>query len=149
MSIMDLKLELSDAQALTVAATGILSTNYIKLAAAKLAVGDGTPLYVNVRVHTAFTGADTTSSGTLKVHLAEGANSQCSDADILTKTMVNASAGTALTAGKWIMRVPIPYGVSKQFLRLRYVNSSADTAFTAGKVDAWISGATPETNVGT
>lgn len=143
MSIMDAKLELSDAQAIT-KSTRTASTNFIDLGAASLYVGAGTPLYLNVRVNTLFAGGGAT--GSLTTHLMDGAHTSgvCSGTTLLSKTISN----SLLTAGKWIMRVAIPVEGYMRFLRLRYVNSQGTTEYTAGKVDAWISGATPETNVG-
>lgn len=144
MSIMDAKLELSDAQAVTVS-TRTASTNFVDLGAASLYIGAGTPLYLNVRVNTTFVGGGE-SSGALTTHLMDGAHTSgvCSGTTLLSKTI----ATSLLAAGKWIMRVPIPVEGYMRFLRLRYVNSRATTAYTAGKIDAWVSGATPDTNVG-
>lgn len=144
MTIMDAKLELSDAQAITVS-TQTASANFIDLGAAALYIGVGTPLYLNVRVNTTFVGGGESSS-TLSCQLMDGAHTSgvCTGTTLLTKTI----ATSLLAAGKWIMRVPIPFEGYMRFLRLRYVNSRATTAFTAGKVDSWISGATPDSNVG-
>ena len=144
MTIMDKPLVLSDAQAIT-KNTRTASTNFIDLGAASLYIGAGTPLYLNVRVNTTFVGGG--ESGTaLTVHLMDGAHTSgvCSGTTLLSKTITT----SLLAKGKSIMRVALPNEGYMRFLRLRYVNSSATTAWTAGAADAWITGATPETNVG-
>lgn len=144
MGIMDAKLVLSDAQGLTTC-TRTASTNFIDLGAASLYIGVGTPLYLNIRVNTTMVGGG--ESGTaLTCHLMDGAHTSgvCTGSTLISRTV----ATSLLAAGKWIMRVPLPFEGYMRFLRLRYVNSSEDTAWTAGKVDSWISGATPDSNVG-
>lgn len=144
MTIMDKKMVLSDAQAITFS-TQTASTNFIDLGADSLYIGAGTPLYLNVRVNTTFVGGGE-SGGSLTVHLMDGAHTSgvCSGTTLLSKTIVT----SLLAKGKSIMRVAIPNEGYMRFLRLRYVNSRATTAFTAGAVDSFITGATPETNVG-
>ena len=144
MGIMDAKLEFSDAQTVS-ADTQTASTNFIDLGAAALYIGVGTPLYLNVRVNTTFVGGGE-SAGSLTVQLFDGAHTSgvCTGTKLSSKTV----ATSLLAAGKSICRVPIPFEGYMRFLRLRYVGSRATTAYTAGKVDAWISGATPDSNVG-
>lgn len=147
MAIMDLKLELSDAQTIcfTDTQTGTASTNLLDLGAAKLAIGAGTPLYLNIRVCQAdFANDGTTASITFNLHASTGAAFGITSY-VMSRKVIQAD----LTAGSWIMRVPIPSELERRYLRLRYVNSNVTTGFTAGQVDSWISAAVPETNVGT
>lgn len=140
MGVMDAKLELSDAQSITDSAN---STNLVDLGAGSLYIGAGTPLYLNVRVNTTLVGGGQ-SSGSLTVNLMEGANTICTGTTLASKTI----ATSLLAAGKWIMRIPIPFEGYMRYLRVYYNNSRATTSFTAGKIDAWISAATPDSNVG-
>lgn len=147
MAIMDLKLELSDAQTICFSngATSTASTNTLDLGAADLAIGAGTPLYLSIRVcQVDFTNLSTTATITFNLEASTGAAF-----GITSYVMSRKVIETDLTAGAWIMRVPIPYELERRWLRLRYVNSNVTTGFTAGQVDAWVSAAVPETNVGT
>lgn len=158
MAIMDGILEFSDKQALKMAQTAstqTVSTNSIDLGATNLDIGAGTPLYLNIRIVSApglagypSTGETTSSFRLQGCDTLTGPN---------TGPIYNQSdlrlLDADLKAGKWIMRKPIAYGIKSRFLQLIFANnrSTATTwgATTLGYFDAWISGATPETDVGT
>lgn len=145
MSIMDLKLELSDKQAITGSATYRESTNTIDLGAASISLGAGTPLYLNIRVNegvvSGWTGA-TTDTVTFRLQSDTGVNF------VTPKTVWSAQtvAIATLAAGYWVARLSLPYELTERHIRLLYSNSCA-TDFTTGSFDAWISSATPETNI--
>jgi len=151
MSIMDLKLELADNQAMSASNTQLAMTNVLdlgNLAAKNLAIGPGTPLYLNIRIVRAVTGHPTTWDTSCSFKLQEGASAVASGS-FTGQEFKNPIE--LLTAGKWIARAPLDYNVaSKRYLRLLFSkNGSTAKALTAGSVDAWISAAVPETNVGT
>lgn len=149
MSIMDLKLELSDDQAITAASTAstwIASTNTIDLGAESLAIGAGTPLYLNIRVGSAAINPTASMTvSTCQFRLSQGASSAATGSTVIETPAIQC---LGLTAGKWVLRVAIPQELTNRYLKLLYIKS-ARTKFTSGKVDAWISAATPDTDVGT
>jgi hypothetical protein len=122
MAIMDKKLELADNQAMSANNTQLALTNVLdlgNLSAKDLAIGPGTPLYLNIRIVRAVTGHPTTWDTSCSFKVQQGASAVYNVA-------------------------------SARYLRLLFSkNGSTAKALTAGSVDAWISGATPETNVGT
>lgn len=148
MALNDKMLELSDDQALSASNTQCPSTNVIDLAAANRNIGCGTPLYLHIRINRAVTGHPTTwdTSCSFKV---QGGASDSASGSFTGQEFKNPIE--LLTAGKWIARCPINYSkTSQRYLRLLFSkNSSTAKALTAGSVDAWISPATPETDVGT
>lgn len=153
MSIMDVKLELADNQAMSASNTQLAMTNVLDLGdltVKNLAIGPGTPLYLNIRIVRAVTGGPTTWDSSCTFRLQEGAS------NVATGSFIGQEFRTTrwglYTAGKWVARAPLDYNVaSKRYLRLLFRKSAktAAKAFAAGSVDAWISAAVPETNVGT
>lgn len=145
MSIMDLKLELSDKQAITGSATYRESTNTIDLGAASISLGAGTPLYLNICVNegvvSGWTGA-TTDTVTFRLQSDTGVNF------VTPKTVWSAQtvAIATLVAGYRVARLSLPYELTERHIRLLYSNS-CDTDFTTGSFDAWISSATPDTDI--
>lgn len=143
MAILDVKLSLSDAQAITATdrsegeidlgvLVGIDGSTQISCP-----IGAGTPLYLSVRTNTAFT----TSSETIYIDLythTVSMNVNGSDGtkllELQESTAVSASPYNA--AGIWIFRGIIPYESVQRFIALRYTCSATPEA---GKFDAWIS----------
>ena len=153
MSITDAKLIFSDSQAMgkpTTASTQIASTNVLDLGAAKLDIGAGTPLYLNIRIVSAPASFGTTH-GTGCFFRLQGGSSSVASGSVWHRTPFVPQE--LMTAGRWVARIALPGGIVSRYLRLLYVldSSSAITygATTVGAFNAWISGATPETNVGT
>jgi hypothetical protein len=152
MAIMDKKLELADDQAMTAANTQLALTNVIDLGnlsnAKDYAIGPGTPLYLNIRINRAVTGHPTTWDTSCSFKVQQGDSTVASGS--FTGQEFN-NPIELLTAGKWIARCPLDYNVNtKRYLRLLFSkNGSTAKALTTGSVDAWISPAVPETNVGT
>lgn len=148
MAILDDKLLLSDKQRIcsTAGTTRTLSTNLIDFGAEDLNPGIGTPLYLSIRTCATFThGAPLTGGITFKLKSATGTAFN-DTASILEKTMLNST----LKANQTILQIPLPTTGVKRYLRLLYVMSTqADTGFTDSFVDAWISSAVPDSDVGT
>lgn len=147
MAVMDAELMFSDNQAVcqTDTETQTASTNTIDLGATRMFIGGGTPLYVNVRVGTAFAGAAT---GGMLVRLQEGANAGAACTGNVLHTTRNMLMAD-LAKGDIMMAHSLTAKETARHLRLLYHISSAATGNTAGKVDAWLSMAPPDTNVGT
>lgn len=137
MAILDEKLELSDAQALTtssVSGSETQSTNVIDLGAANIQIGAGTPLMLNIRVNTAF---GVTGPGTLKASLMTNTDSTVTDGTTIIETQATACSGTS--AGDWLLRCSIPYEALQRYVGISYTLAGDDTKQSDGKVDAWIS----------
>jgi len=132
MAILDEKLELCDAQAITATDR---SEGQINLGAANLQIGAGTPLYLNIRTNTAFTSSSETITIDLYTHDASFDETQGTKIlEVLAATAVSASPFA--TAGTWIFRGTIPYEALQQYVALRFTCSDTPAA---GKIDAWIS----------
>jgi hypothetical protein len=127
MALFDALFEFSDAQAITGDAQ---STNVLDMQAADLEMGAGEPIYLNVRVGTAFAGG-TSLIVSLYAHTA-ATNINSGTQILATGTILQA----ALTAGAWIIRVALPV----DFDTARYIGLYYDDtgAFTGGTIDAWL-----------
>lgn len=153
MSIMDIKLELADNQAMSASNTQLAMTNVLDLGnlanAKDYAIGAGTPLYLNIRIVRAVTGGPTTWDSSCAFKVQEGASASATGS--FTGQEFRTNRWGLYTAGKWVARAPLDYNHSKRYMRLLFVKSAATAAkaFGTGSVDAWISAAVPETNVGT
>ena len=139
MAIMDSKLLLSDAQAITTLAS-TASSNVIDQyigkdfygTAQSNVPGIGGNLWLNVWVDTAFTNG-TPSVGTLTAKLVHCAT----EGGTYTGTGIASAAvvGSSLVAGYKLLRVKLPPGLSR-YIAVRYV--TATSGWTAGKVNAWV-----------
>lgn len=157
MGIMDAKFGLlSDNQSLktTSATTQTAGTNTFDLGAKNLDIGAGTPLYLNIRIISApGAGAIATTGVTTCFFRLCGCDTlsvpNTGPRYLISETYFPKD----LTAGRWIMRHALPVGIRSKHLRLVFADdrSTATTwgATTLGYFDAWISPATPETDVGT
>ena len=122
--IMDSKLILSDAQAITASAA---SDNEIDFGAAGLDIGQGNPIYLEVWLDTAFD----TSANTLTISLYDSP-----DGTTYTERMVvlPAKATSALlTAGK-LQKVALPYNLAR-YIELYYTCSAG---LTSGVINAFL-----------
>jgi len=152
MSLMDKILEFADDQAMSASNTQLALTNVLDLGnlakADYYGIGAGTPLYLNIRINRAVTGHPTTwdTSCSFKVQQGDSAVASGSFTGQEFKNPIE-----LLTVGKWIARCPLDYNVAtKRYLRILFSkNSSTAKALTTGSVNAWLSIATPETDVGT
>lgn len=157
MGIMDAKFGLlSDNQSLktTSATTQTVSTNTFDLEAKNLDIGAGTPLYLNIRIISAPLDAAMATTGVTTCFFRLCGCDTLSVPNTGPRYLVTPDYHPKdLTAGKWIMRHALPVGITSKHLRLVFADnrSTATTygATTLGYFDAWISPATPETDVGT
>lgn len=135
MALFDADLELDDALDLsTHTATEVeSSTNVIDWVNSDLEMGAGEPLWLNVQVESAI---DSAGAATLQVELMRE-----------TDTTIDASSTriygtgliplTDLTAGAWIIRMPLPVNVDEdRYTGLLYTIGTA--ALTSGTINAWI-----------
>ena len=127
MSIIDRFLQVSAGQAITVTApsTDVIDAGATKSASIGRDIGSGEPLYLEVSVATAMTGA-----GTLTIALQDSADNS-SFADVLA---LPAIAVAALTAGKTYY-LPLPAGM-RRYIRANYTITSGP--FTGGTLNAQI-----------
>ena len=127
MSIIDKFLQVSAGQAITVTApsTDVIDAGATKSASIGRDIGSGEPLYLEVSVATAMTGA-----GTLTIALQDSADNS-SFADVLA---LPAIAVAALTAGKTYY-LPLPAGM-RRYIRANYTITSGP--FTGGTLNAQI-----------
>ncbi|MCF7811457.1 hypothetical protein K9N50_10770 [bacterium] len=122
--IIDSKLVLSDAQAIT---TSTASDNEIDFGAASLDIGQGNPIYLEVWLDTAFD----TSVNTLTISLKDSP-----DGTTYTERMVVLPAtatSSLLTAGK-LQKVALPYNLAR-YIELYYTCSAA---LTSGVINAFL-----------
>jgi hypothetical protein len=157
MSIMDAKLIFSDCQtfASTDLTTQAASTNTIDLGAEDLAMGSGTPLYLNIQLAEDFVTNNLGTTGTITFKLDNDTGTNWADTGpSLIEKKVNIGTLTtigAVAGNHQILRQALPTGPIKRYLRMLYVRGvDASTGFTSAlHIDAWITAAVPETDVGT
>jgi hypothetical protein len=107
-------------------------------------IGAGQPLYLHMRVNTAFDTAE--EDGTLDITLESDANVGLDSGSATTHLTIAQLAEATLVAGYKIADgIPLPAGAYKRYLGLRY--NVGSHAFTAGKIDAWISDNREDTRV--
>ena len=136
MAIFDAMFEFSDNQdigALTSSEVAA-SSNVINWTQSDLEMGAGEPLFLNVRMGTESFGS--AGAATLTVALMRETDGTI-DKDSTTIWSTAALAIAGLTAGAWIMRMPLPYNVDEDaYTGLLYTAGTA--TLSAGTVDAWI-----------
>jgi len=131
MALFDALFEFSDAQNAYATNDTVVSTHVLDMQAADLEMGAGTPLYLNCRVSTAFTGGTT-----VQVILRADTDAlKTGGTDIyLSEALAVDNAETA--AGAWLCRIPLDVDFDKdQYIYVAYTNVGANTA---GAVDTWI-----------
>jgi len=119
----------SDNQSLV---ASVKSTNSIDLATARQQIGAGVPIYICIRVGTAFAAA---TSYAFKLQNADDV--AFSGGDLVEFPLRNAIAIASVSLGAWVYRGPIPYECSKRHVQLYY--TEVGTTENAGTVDAWLS----------
>lgn len=132
MSIMDILCEFSDNQSLaSLDGSSVVSTDVVDLGAADLNIGDGTPVFLNVKIGTACAGG-TSVQFRLYGHTTTTVNSGTAlwDSGAIT-------VGT-LVAGYEVASVSLPLRVDDagRYIGMYY---TAVGTMSAGTVDAWLS----------
>ena len=137
MAIMDYRLEFCDATTLAGAIATTVRGNIIDLGAAG-DVGDGTPIYMHVRMGA--TAAATTSGlahGTLAFYLQESASTTAASfANCITLKSATATS-TSYAAGYKVYDGALPARTYKRYLRL--ATAIATSELVAGTCDAFLS----------
>jgi len=132
MSIMDIKTEFSDGQSIAALNnSSVVSTDVIDFGTLDLNIGDGTPVFLNVKIGTACAGG-TSVQFRLYGHTTTTVNSGTMFWDSGAITV-----GT-LVAGYEVASVSLPLRVDDagQYIGMYY---TAVGAMSAGTVDAWLS----------
>ena len=144
MAIFDAVAEFSDNQSListnSVAATAASNTLCFSDTASELSgleLGSGEPLWLNVRVGTTGVIDGTTDSACkITVAVVNEANTTI-DSDSRVMVQTRAFSQAEMTAGAWLLRIPLPADIDGQpYMGLLY--TSAGAACTAGSIDAWV-----------
>lgn len=132
--ILDAMFELSDDQDISQAAGTVASTNIVNWTQSDLEMGAGEPLWLNVKMGTeSFLSS---AAATLTVSLKRETDTTI-DSTSTTIYATPALAIAALTAGSWILRMPLPYNVDEDaYMGLLYEVGSHES--TKGTIDAWI-----------
>ncbi len=127
MSIFDVLFEFSDDQAITGDAA---STDILDWTLSGLEMGSGEPLWLNIRVGTAFSGGTS-----LVVSLRHDTVAPI-DASSTVIYQTPAILQADLTAGAWILRMPLPANVDQERILGLYYDDTG--AFSGGTINAWI-----------
>jgi hypothetical protein len=131
MALLDALFEFSDNQTITNA--DVAATNVLDMQAANLEMGAGTPIYLNVRVGTAFAGGTN-----ITVNLVSETDATIDGSSIITLTSQAFTTATtpSLAAGQWLLRVPLPVNFDEnRYVGVYYTRTGT---FTAGTVNAWL-----------
>ena len=138
MAIFDVMAEFSDEQDISQAAGTVASTDILDWTLSDLEMGAGEPLWLNVRMGTEPL-ASATTNATLEVALCYDTVAPIdSSSTVIWTTPTGVPIPEAdLTAGAWILRMPLPYNVDEERITgLLYTIGTATT--TTGTVNAWI-----------
>jgi hypothetical protein len=128
MALFDAMFEFSDDQVIT--DTSAASTNVLDLVTENLEMGAGNPYWLNIRIGTAFAG------GTSITFELSYDTTLPIDASSTVIWQTPAIATASLTAGAWIMRMPLPYNIDEeQYVGLFYTVAGT---MTAGTINAWL-----------
>jgi hypothetical protein len=131
MALYDVLFEFADAQAIYTGTGDKAATNCIDMQASDLEMGAGTPIWLNIRVSTAFAGA-----GTATFKLVNDTNATIDG----SSKIILATRAFAITeidaAGDWVIRAPLP--TDFDFEQYIGVLCTCSGAMTAGSVDAWL-----------
>jgi hypothetical protein len=123
-----------DAQDISQAAGTVASTNILDWVNDDLEMGAGEPVWLNVRI--AEVVASATTNATLAVALCYDSVAPIDSSSTVIYT-TPAIAEASLTAGAWVLRMPLPVNVDEDnIMGLLYTIGTATT--TTGTVNAWL-----------
>ncbi len=128
MAIFDAMFEFSDDQVIT--DTDTASTNILDFTLSDLEMGSGEPVWLNIRIGTAFAGG-TNIVFSLRYDTVAPIDSSSTviyqTAAITTATMV---------AGYWVLRMPLPANVDEERIIGLYYDHTG--TMSAGTINAWL-----------
>lgn len=130
MAIFDVMFEFSDAQ--SILGADAQSTDVLDWGSGMedLEMGAGTPIWLNIKIGTAFAGG---TSIAFSVYTHTAATSINSGTQIYTTPAI---ATASLTANTWVLRMPLPVNCDEnRYLGLYY---DVTGTMTAGTIDAWL-----------
>ncbi len=138
MAIFDAMLEFSDEQDISQAAGTAVATNQLDLVISDVNIGGGEPLWLNVRIGTeAVAEVDGATTGACTLVVALVYDDTAVDASSIVKYQTRALTETELTAGAWILRMPLPVAIDEeQYVGLVYTIGGATSA--KGTINAWL-----------
>jgi len=136
--------EFSDAQ--EISADDTESTNKVDLAVTTPQLGVGEPVYLCIRTNT----APTEANDTLSIEVQVDDNASFTSPKIVLMPLVGANGAEVAasdarlsTAGAWIYRGALPYGINERYMQLMYRNTTSSGTFT---IDAWLSQTPPQSD---
>ena len=134
MAIFDAGFEfLDDEDMFTTSGTTIGATaKTLDWQAADLEMGAGEPVWLNIKVGTSLYAGAGTAEFRLLADTAAGGQDSSSQVVLSSGTRTIAQ----LTAGAWVLRVPLPVDVDKE--RYLGVGCVCSGAMTGGSIDAWL-----------
>ncbi len=136
MALFDAMFELSDDQDISQAAGTVASTDILDFTQANLEMGAGQPFWLNVKIGTEPV-VNTDTDATLAVALVYDTVAPVdSSSTVIYSTPALAEA--ALTAGSWVLRMPLPYNVDEERIVGLLYTIGGSSASTTGTVDAWL-----------
>lgn len=139
MAIIDAKLDFCDATSLnTGAAGGYLLGNIIDLGANGIRdIGNGTPVYLVIQVHTTATSGGS-ATGQFQLYQGTGNDGTEINAGLEALLATQAYPVAEMVAGKilWCASLPSEGDTYKRYLQIRQITGTA--AFTAGKINAYL-----------
>ena len=135
MAMYDIIGEFADVQDFTLTTTEtIVSENNINLGVDDVNWGNG-ELWLNIKVHTAFTTAQGTPSTTITLRASSDSTVNASDTAVITIAAQNLTSTTSL--GSDIFRGRLPIDVDQeQYIGVVAVNTGG--GYTTGKLDIWL-----------
>jgi hypothetical protein len=134
MALFDAMFDFSDAQDISQAAGTVASTNILDWVNDDLEMGAGEPVWLNVRIEEVV--ASATTNATLAVALCYDSVAPVDSSSTVIYT-TPAIAEASLTAGAWVLRMPLPVNVDEDnIMGLLYTIGTATT--TTGTVNAWL-----------
>lgn len=132
MAIFDAMFNFSGGQTATgqVLTTAAASEDILDWTLADLEMGAGQPLWLNVRVGAVFAGGTN-----LTVALVQDTAAPVDGSSIVI-WQTAAIATASLTAGAWIIRMPLPYNVDEARIMGLYYTMTG--TYTGGSIHAWL-----------
>jgi len=135
MAIFDAMFEFSDGQDIgtSTITEAQASTNVLYFTDSDLEMGAGEPLWLNIKMGNE--ALLSTGSNTMTFALCRDTDSTIDGSSTVIYQSTIAKAN--LTAGAWVLRMPLPYNVDEDaYIGLLYTNNTAIAS--AGTVDAWL-----------